>query len=109
MPPVADDARNRDVSNQIYLFQNYPNPFTLTTYISFTIPEPLRPHHRFQHVTLKIYDSDGKEISTLLNDNRLPGYYDVEFYGGNLPSGTYYYELIVGSFHLHAKKMLLVK
>jgi hypothetical protein len=108
-PIVTSVKENFDVSKEVFLFQNYPNPFTASTFISFSIPDPPRTGNQLQHVTLKIYSSDGNEISILLNDQRLPGYYDVEFNSGGLPKGIYYYELIVGSYHRLIKEMSLVK
>ena len=107
LPVTGSEKKRLNLSNEIYLFQNYPDPFTMTTFISFTIPDSPHTHNQFQRVTLKIFDSSGKEISSLLNDHRLPGYYDIEFSRGDLPAGTYYYELIVGSFHREVKKMNL--
>lgn len=109
IPTMDSEKETFDTSRKVYLFQNYPNPFTATTFISFTIPVPPRTDNQFQHVTLKIYNSDKNEISTLINDQRLPGYYDVEFTSGGLPDGIYYYELIVGSYHRLVKKMSLVR
>jgi hypothetical protein len=109
VPTVESEKKNLDTANVVYLFQNYPNPFAATTFISFTIPDPQRTGSQFQHVTLKIYNSDKNEISTLINDQRPPGYYDVEFTSGGLPDGIYYYELIVGSYHRLVKKMSLVR
>jgi hypothetical protein len=98
-----------DASGNVLLFQNYPNPFSATTFISFSIPRTKGTNNFFQHVTLKIFDSEGKELLTLLNDQRLPGYYDVEFCSGCLPDGVYYYELIVGSYRRLVKKMSVAK
>jgi hypothetical protein len=108
-PTVASSQEGIDASKDVFLFQNYPNPFSATTFISFSIPAIKSTGNLFQHVTLKIFDSFGKEILTILNDERLPGYYDVEFSSGCLPNGIYYYELIVGSYHRLVKKMSLAK
>lgn len=59
-------------------------------------------------VSLKVFDISGKEVKTLVNEIKNPGYYEVEFNGGDLPSGIYYYKLEFGSFSL-VRKMMLVK
>ena len=69
-------------------------------------------------VTLKVYDVLGNEIATLVNEEKPPGTYEVEFsakggsaFGGNaynLPSGIYYYQLKAGSF-VQTKKMVYLK
>lgn len=91
------------------LFQNYPNPFSPTTFISFIIPKPANNGKNILHVILKIFDSAGNEISTIINDERLPAYYEIEYFGGDLPEGIYYYELIVDSYYKHTKMMSLVR
>jgi aminopeptidase N len=73
------------------LEQNYPNPFSLTTTIKFSIPKS-------QFVTLKIFDVLGNEIITLVNGKQAPGIYEVEFDGSNLKSGEYFYRLQAGDY-----------
>ncbi len=83
------------------LTQNYPNPFNPVTRINFTIPTA-------GLVTLKIYDNLGREVSTLVNDIKSIGEYNVSFDASSLPSGIYFYKLTSGSF-VDTKKMLLIK
>ena len=97
------------------LFQNYPNPFNPTTKIQFTIPtSPLNPSpyqgegNRERLLTLKIYDILGNEITTLVNEQKSPSTYEVEFNGEGLTSGIYFYKLSVGNYS-ETKKMLLMK
>ncbi|MFH1195561.1 MAG: T9SS type A sorting domain-containing protein [bacterium] len=101
----------------IALSQNYPNPFNPTTKIKYTIPlnPPLSPFikggndfSREGLVTLKIFDVLGREITTLVNDYKSPGTYEVEFDGGNFPSGVYFYQLKCGNF-TETKKIILMK
>ena len=73
------------------LEQNYPNPFSQTTTIKFSIPKS-------QFVTLKVFDIQGNEIITLVNGKQAPGIYEVEFDGSNLTSGEYFYRLQVGDY-----------
>lgn len=83
------------------LAQNYPNPFNPTTSISFTIPQS-------GNVKLSVYNLLGQEISTLINEYREAGTYDVEFNAVNLNSGVYLYKLESNGLTL-TKKMTLLK
>jgi hypothetical protein len=86
---------------EFVLYQNYPNPFNPNTVISYQIPVA-------NIVTLKIYDILGNEIATLINEEKQPGVYEVEFNATNFPSGIYFYRLQAGPF-VEAKKMILLK
>ncbi len=100
---------------QFHLSQNYPNPFNPTTTIKYSVPVVDVPSpagrdklREGQHVSLKIYDILGNEVSQLVNKSQAPGIYQVEFNASNLPSGTYFYKLEAGSFS-GTKKMILIK
>jgi len=107
------------------LEQNYPNPFNPSTKIKYSIPSAETGYIPSLHVVLKVYDILGNEITTLVNEQKPPGTYEVEFsatsHSGNvrnLPSGIYFYQLRVtalqskdgkaGSF-IETKKMILLK
>ena len=83
------------------LSQNYPNPFNPTTKINFSIPKQ-------GLVTIKIYDVLGKEVVTLLNENKSIGNYEVEFDGSNLASGAYFFRMESSDF-VDVKRMVLIK
>jgi hypothetical protein len=83
------------------LEQNYPNPFNPSTKINFSIPEP-------GFVNLKIYNSIGEEIGTLLNEDKSAGTYEVDFVAEGLTSGIYFYSITTGNF-IQTKKMILMK
>ena len=83
------------------LEQNYPNPFNPSTSIKFAISNK-------QFVSLKVYDVLGNEVTTLLNDQKPAGIYEIEFDANNLSSGIYYYRIVAGSF-TDTKKMILLK
>ncbi len=83
------------------LEQNYPNPFNPTTVINYSVAEASR-------VSIKVYDVLGNEVSTLVNENKSPGNYSVEFDASNLSTGVYYYRLTTDKFS-KAKKLLLLK
>jgi hypothetical protein len=96
------------------LFQNYPNPFNPSTTIKFTIPLPINPPFVKGGklggvVTLKVYDLLGNEVATLVNEEKPPGEYEVEYSDkGGFSSGVYFYQLRVGSF-VETKKMIFLK
>ena len=87
------------------LYQNYPNPFNPSTTIKYAISNK-------QLVQLKVYDILGKEIATLVNEEKPAGNYKVEFKSTvgslQLASGIYFYRLQAGSF-VETKKMILLK
>ncbi|NWG29576.1 MAG: T9SS type A sorting domain-containing protein [Ignavibacteriaceae bacterium] len=86
------------------LYQNYPNPFNPGTKIKFAVP-------RESNVNLSIYSVLGELVSTLVNQEMKPGYYEVEFSAEqtiSLSSGIYFYRLQAGSF-IETKKMILLR
>jgi len=91
--------------SQYFLEQNYPNPFNPSTVISYQLPVSGK-------ATLKVYDILGKEIATLVDEEKPAGSYEIEFYskvGSNqLASGIYYYQMRSGDF-VQTKKMILLK
>ena len=92
--------------SSIILHQNYPNPFNPTTKISYQISEE-------SFVTMKVYNVLGNEISTLVNEEKPAGNYEVEynrrdFIHQTLLSGIYFYQLRAGNF-VESKKMILLK
>jgi flagellar hook assembly protein FlgD len=60
------------------------------------------------NVTLKIYDVIGREVSTIVNGNQQPGYYNINFDGSRLAAGIYIYKLTAGKF-VSTKKLMLIK
>jgi hypothetical protein len=102
----VEDFASDIIPTEFSLAQNYPNPFNPSTKISYQISA-------LSFVTLKIYDVLGNEIVTLVNEEKPPGIYEVEFYGNsgevwNLPSGIYFYRLRANEF-TQVKKMILLK
>ena len=80
-----------------------------TTAIKHSNPVEMRHASSLQHnITLKIYDKLGREIITLVNEEKAPGNYEVKFDGSNLTSGVYFYRLQAGSFS-ETKKFVLMK
>jgi hypothetical protein len=89
------------VPQQFVLYQNYPNPFNPTTVISYELPTA-------HHVTLRVYNTLGQEVVTLVKGIQDAGFKSVTFDASRLPSGVYYYRLSTGSSALQ-KRMVLVK
>ncbi len=89
---------------QYSLSQNFPNPFNPTTVINFALP-----YNSF--VSLKVYNSLGQEVSTLVNETKQAGSYKVNFNASGLSSGVYYYILRAGNNNEFVKsnKMILLK
>ncbi|MFA7290266.1 MAG: T9SS type A sorting domain-containing protein, partial [Melioribacteraceae bacterium] len=83
------------------LDQNYPNPFNPGTNISFQILEP-------GYVTLKVYDLLGRELATLVNEEKIRGNYEIPFNGSGFSSGLYFY-ILNWNNSIQTKKMLLIK
>jgi len=99
----SDEVEVELAPNEFALYQNYPNPFNPSTSIQYAIANR-------QFVTLKIYDVLGTEITTLVNEEKPAGVYNVEFRIDNLElsSGIYFYRLQAGDF-VETKKMILLK
>jgi hypothetical protein len=87
------------------LLQNYPNPFNPSTIISFYLPGP-------EHVSLDIFDIQGRKVRTLVDADKGIGTYDVIWNGINdagntVASGVYYYRLVAGKKAITKKLILL--
>ncbi len=98
--------------NSFELYQNFPNPFNSTTKIKYTIP-PVETGHAPS--LLRIYDILGREIATLVNEEKASGTYEVTFdasslspKGSILTSGVYYFQLRAGEY-VETKKMILLR
>ncbi|NWF89769.1 MAG: T9SS type A sorting domain-containing protein [Ignavibacteriaceae bacterium] len=83
------------------LDQNYPNPFNPTTSISYQLPTDAL-------VTLKVYDLLGREVATLVNEEKQAGKYELQFNANNLSSGVYLYKISMNNF-VKTLKMIVVK
>ncbi len=94
-------VKNDNLLNSFALEQNYPNPFNPTTNIEFQI-------EKFGFVSLKIYDALGREVATLVNEEKPAGNYEVQFDASKLTSGIYFYKITSGKFS-QVKKMILMK
>ncbi|MCE1164967.1 MAG: T9SS type A sorting domain-containing protein [Bacteroidetes bacterium] len=90
------------VPTEYKLEQNYPNPFNPSTTISFSIPKQ-------EFVTLKVYNSAGKEVAVIVNKQLNAGKYEENFNASEkLSSGVYFYKLTAGNFS-ETRKFMLIK
>lgn len=88
------------------LEQNYPNPFNPTTKIRYRVPIGSDKEKQLP-IKLIIYDTLGNEVATLVNELKVPGYYEVDWNASNLASGVYLYQLQSESIILTKKMMLM--
>jgi hypothetical protein len=106
---TGTNSKSINLPNQYQLFQNYPNPFNPATIIKFSIPADANITNTSKvNVLLKIYDILGREISTLVNDDKAPGNYEIKFDASSLASGIYFYTLSANDF-FETKKMILLR
>jgi len=97
--------------DRFYLFQNYPQPFNPSTTIRYQIPKS-------SFVSIKVFDALGREVVTLVNEEKKNGSYEVEFStkggsvaGGdayNYSSGIYFYTMKTNEY-VETRKMILLK
>jgi len=100
IPPVVSGLNSTNAS-LFKLQQNYPNPVNSTTRISYELPESV-------FVTLKVFDCQGREVSTLVNGLQSAGSQSVQFNASNLRNGVYFYKIDAGQYH-DAKKLIIQK
>jgi hypothetical protein len=105
---------NLNIPTNFVLEQNYPNPFNPSTKIKYRNPSR-------GTVTLKVVNSLGQEIATLVNEEQPAGTYEVDFDATNLASGIYFYRIKliyssegflkepVGKVIVETKKMVLLR
>ena len=105
--PIGIEPISSEIPQRYELLQNYPNPFNPMTKLRFSIPLS-RGVAEGRGVLLKVYNSIGQEISTLVNEHLKPGIYEIEWDASNLPSGVYFYSLITSEF-TQTKKMVVIK
>ena len=109
-PSGTNDQEN--IRNDFMLYQNFPNPFNPSTTIRYQLSAP-------SHVSLKVFNALGKEISTLINEFQNAGIYNYQLttnnyqlksgipYRGGYSSGVYYYRLTAGNFSKTGKMVIM--
>jgi hypothetical protein len=90
-----------EIPTTFSLSQNFPNPCNPSTTISFTLPTR-------SFVTLRIFDLLGREVSTIVSEEMMPGNYSKQWNAAAFASGVYFYRLQAGTYS-ETKKLLLLK
>jgi photosystem II stability/assembly factor-like uncharacterized protein len=100
-PTGIEEHGGTNTPQAFRLHQNYPNPFNPTTTIRYELATAGK-------VSLKVFDVLGREVATLVNEERSPGSYSARWDAANIGSGTYFYRL-ESNGRREIKKMLLVR
>jgi len=100
-----DIFNNIQTESRLYLY-NYPNPFNPITTIVYNLDKET-------DVSVQIYDLLGKQITQLINDRQLPGFYKIQWngkdqYGNLLPSGIYFC-LLKTTTQIQSKKLIFLR
>jgi hypothetical protein len=98
---VLTSVEGDAVPARFTLEQNYPNPFNPSTTIRYELP------HASQ-VSLKVYNTLGQEVATLVNETKAAGVYTAEFDAAGLASGVYFYRMQAGTF-VEVKKLVVLR
>ena len=98
---IGTDPLGLSIPKGFILEQNYPNPFNPSTTISYHVAEE-------GHVVLKVFDTLGQEVATLVDLDQSQGIYEINWNASALASGTYLYRLEIGN-EVVTKKALLLK
>lgn len=98
---ITDVGQESSLPTEFSVSQNYPNPFNPATKIDYTVAKA-------GPVSIKVYNTLGQQVATLVNEHLSPGQYQVTFDGADLPSGVYIYTMRAGNY-VESKKMMLVK
>jgi hypothetical protein len=101
VPVDVEEEYKSEIPKEFNLSQNYPNPFNPSTVISYQLPVSSK-------VIIKVYDALGKEVRTLVNEEKPAGSYSVSFDATALSSGFYFYKITAGNF-ISTKKMILLR
>ena len=86
----------------ISLNSAYPNPFNPSTTLSFTLPHQVE-------VSLTIYNLQGREVVSLIDQNMDAGYHSVVWNADSHSSGVYFVKMTAGSSHIRTQKLMLMK
>ena len=104
-------AKPEGTPSAFVLMQNYPNPFNPATAIRFAVAAPSLSRGLTEQpsvVSVKVYDLLGREVATLVNEQKLPGTYTVTWNASRFASGIYFYTLHAGGFR-ETKRMVILK
>lgn len=97
----VEDQQGETIPLEFLLRQNYPNPFNPSTTIKYDLPQT-------SHVSLSVYDVLGREVATLVNEEKSAGTYTVRWDASAVSSGVYFYRLRAGDF-VQTRSMMIIK
>jgi len=106
--PDLNNFERKLVPPEFYLGQNYPNPFSEKTTIKYCVAYKTR-------VQISVYKTEGEEIEKLVDEEKSPGTYEIEFStchsreGKNLDQGYYFYRMAAGDYSSEKKWLCINK
>ena len=100
--PVSTVDLGIGVPSVFLLEQNYPNPFNPQTTIEYQVSDAGR-------VAIRVYDIQGREVSTLVDADHATGVHSVQWDAAELASGTYFYRIEANGMAYQSKKAILIK
>jgi hypothetical protein len=83
------------------LLANYPNPFNPSTTIQYRLSSD-------SNVKIDVFNSVGRKVATILDQQQQAGEYDITFNADNFSSGIYFYRLQTSDF-VRTRSMVLIK
>ncbi|MEX2605604.1 MAG: pectinesterase family protein, partial [Gracilimonas sp.] len=98
---ISEPKPENEIPNEYEMRQNYPNPFNPSTKIGYSLPKT-------GHINISVYDLLGRKVTTLVNERKQPGEYEINFDASNLASGIYFYRIEANNFS-QVNKMTLMK
>ncbi len=101
--PVGVVHISTETPKDYILYQNYPNPFNPVTNIKYAVKR------QTSNVKLVIFDIQGKQITTLVNEEQRAGTYEADWNASGYSSGVYFYSLIIEGKIIDTKRMILIK
>ena len=103
--PGRDDiliTATADMTKQNNLYQNFPNPFKGITSLSYSLTAST-------FVEIKIFDSHGRELESLINEYQLPGKYEIQYSPKKNVSGLLFFKLISNGYSSEMKRMIYLE
>lgn len=100
------ERKNNILPESFHLYQNFPNPFNPRTAIQYDLPVE-------SHVKLTVYNTLGKKVKTLIDENQSAGSHSAVWDGTNakggiIASGVYFYKIEAGAF-IRTREMIFMK
>ena len=98
--PVEAIVLGQPLPQECQLHQNYPNPFNSKTVARYELRVP-------SIVSLRVYDTAGRLVATLVDGWRSAGTHELTFDAGDLPSGMYIYRMTADALDASGKMVLM--